>query len=185
MKIQCACGQVEGIVQNFPKNTPGRLVCYCDDCQNYLKHLHRDDLLNFAGGTELVPVYPQDLKITKGQDHLQCLRLTSKGMFRWYTSCCNTPICNTQPGFPWIGFNSCVYKGINLEKEVGPVRSSVYGMYASQTPPKGTSHKLKPKDMMAVLPFVIKGFILGKSKPSPFFKEDGKTPIKEPLVLKP
>lgn len=37
--------------------------------------------------------------------------------------------------------------------------------------------------MLSVMPFMLKGMLLGKAKPSPFFADDGVTPIVAPHVL--
>ena len=38
-EIQCQCGLFRARLKAFPGGTPGRLVCYCDDC--WLGRLHR------------------------------------------------------------------------------------------------------------------------------------------------
>lgn len=182
MIVECTCGEVQGSIENFPKHTPGRLVCYCNDCQKFLEKINRTDLLDECGGTEIIPVYPKDFKFIKGKDKLKCLRLTPKGLFRWYTSCCNTPFGNMTPGFPWIGLLNVVFKNTNITQELGKVRSRVCGKYATKTPPKGTPTNMNLGSVFAVGPYLLKGFILKKSIPSDFFEEDGKTPIVVPTI---
>jgi hypothetical protein len=45
---------------------------------------------------------PAHVKLGAGTDALRCLRLSDKGVLRWYTDCCRTPIGNTaaSPRFP-------------------------------------------------------------------------------------
>jgi hypothetical protein len=184
--IQCECGKFQAELTDFPKNSPGRLACYCDDCQTYLHYLGRADLLDSAGGTEVIPVYPAEFNILKGKEVLQCLRLSPNGLNRWYTTCCKTPIGNSRPKFPWVGLIHRVYNVKDpsfLEKTFGPVRSRIQGRFAKGTPPKGTSQKLTFKDFLAVFPFLLKGAVLGKSKNSPLFHRDGVTPIVTPKIL--
>lgn len=183
MRIKCSCGQVKAEIKNFPKNSPGRLVCYCDDCQKFLKQINRMELMDECGGSEIIPIYPTDLKIIEGKEKLQCLRLTSKGLFRWYTSCCQTPFGNIRAGFPWLGLLSEVYESSDLEK-LGPIRSRVAGKFALSPPPAGTPDNMKLKDIFVVAPFLIKGFLLKKSTPSIYFIEDNKTPIVNPQIVK-
>lgn len=182
MQIECTCGEVKAQVKNLPKASPGRLICYCDDCQNFLKSIGKENLLDYAGGTEIIPVYPKNFEITSGKEQLKCLRLSPKGLFRWYSSCCNTPFGNVQPGFPWLGLTSIVFKNTDLEKTFGPIRSRVCGKFATNTPPKGASDNFKLRDIFVVAPFLLKGFLFKKFKPSPYFKSDGKTPIIKPEV---
>jgi len=186
MNIQCECGKFEAELNAFPKNTPGRLKCYCDDCQSYLHHIKRADLLDSNGGTEVIPIYPADIRILKGQEQLKCARLSNKGMFRFFTACCNTPIANTRPNTPWVGVHRRVYvvKDPNkLDQTLGPIRSSIMGRFAKGTPPAGTPKTFNLKAFASVMPFILKGKIFKKFTPSPFFIEDGLTAIVDTHVL--
>jgi hypothetical protein len=184
MEIQCECGKFRAELTQFPKNTPGRLICYCDDCQAFLNYLKRSDLLDENGGTEIIPAYPADIKILEGKDVVQCVRLHSQGMYRFFAKCCNTPIVNTDPKRPWAGINRRMYTVKDphrLDRELGPVKTSIMGKYAKGTPPPGTPQTFDFKGMVTVMPFLIKGNILGKAKHSPFF-ENGQA-IATPKVL--
>lgn len=186
MDIQCECGRFRAKLKAFPHNTPGRLVCYCEDCQRYLHILGRSDLLDQNGGTEVIPAYPADIEIISGIDCLKCIRLTPAGIFRFSTHCCNTPIVNTKPCEPWAGFMRCVYMAYDpaqIEQVLGSVRSRIMGRHATGTPPSGTAQTFNLKSFFTVMPFVIKGKVLRKFKPSPFFAEDGVTPITPPQII--
>lgn len=186
MQIQCECGKFRAELTQLPKNTVGRSICYCDDCQAYLHHLGRADLLDSAGGTEIIPVYPSEYKIISGKEFLTCTMLSPKGMHRWSTTCCNTPVGNTRPKFPWVGVIHrafTVNDANSLEKTLGPIKSRIQGKFAKGIPPQGTSNKFTFKDFRAVIPFILKGFLTGKVKGSPFFETDGLTPIAKPKIL--
>ena len=184
MEIQCDCGKFRAELTQFPKNTPGRFICYCDDCQAFLNYLKRSDLLDKNGGTEIIPAYPADIKIIAGKDVITCVRLHSKGMYRFYTSCCQTPIGNTDPKSAWVGIIHQAYtrKDSNLpDRELGPVKCRMLGKYAKGTVPAGTPQTFDLKGLVTIMPFMIKGKIFGKAKPSPFF-ENGEA-IVTPKVL--
>lgn len=135
MEIQCDCGKFSAELTAFPQNTPGRLICYCDDCQKFLRYLKREDLLDKNGGTEIIPAYPADIKITAGKELAKCVRLYSKGMYRFFASCCQTPIANTDPLRPWAGIIHRMYTNKDstlLDRELGPVKSSIMGKYADR-----------------------------------------------------
>lgn len=187
MEIQCACGTLRVRLAAIPAHTPGRLVCYCDDCQTYLRHLGRADLLDANGGTEVVPTYPTDVSFLAGQEQLRCLRLSPRGTYRFYAACCQTPVANTRPDRPWAGFVRAMFtgggRGPAFEALLGPVKSRIMGRYAHGTPPEGTAQTFNAKAVATVLPFLIKGRLTGRAKPSPFFLADGHTPIVEPKVL--
>jgi len=169
MEIQCECGKFRAELTKFPKNTPGRLVCYCDDCQSYLHYLKRADLLDANGGTEIIPNYPADVKILAGKEFVKCTRVKPDGMFRFSTTCCNTRITNTRPGRPWAGFHRRMFSR-EVEGLLGPVKSSILGKYAKGTPPSGTPKTFNFKAMKLVFPYILKGIFLGKAKHSPFFE---------------
>ena len=70
-----------------------------------------------------------------------------------------------------------------LDQVLGPVRSRIMGRYAQGTPPMGTPEKFNLKAILTVMPFMLKGMLLGKSRPSPFFAEDTVTAVAVPYVL--
>lgn len=185
MKISCDCGSFVANLKSFPKNTPGRLVCYCDDCQAYARKLKRTDVLDLYGGTEVIPVYPKEIEVIQGLDKLKCYRLTKHGTYRWATSCCNSPIVNTRPGFPWAGIFHTAYTNQNPTalSELGEIKCRIYGKYALDGAPFIISEKIAFRDKLVVMPFIVKGKILGMGKKSPFFESDNLTPICEPEIL--
>ena len=186
MNIQCDCGSFEARLSGMPKNTPGRLVCYCDDCQVYLKRLGRAEILDTWGGTEIVPVYPNEFEIVKGFEHLQCNKIHSKGLERWSASCCNSPIGNTKVGFPWVGILNTAYQAKDPKnlKSLGDIKSRVMGKHKVGAPPFKVSEKMGLGDAFNVIPFILKGFFQKRFRGSPFYQADGVTPVKEPVYLR-
>lgn len=185
-QIRCSCGKFRAELTEFPKATPGRLQCYCDDCQLYMVQLGRTDLLGPSGVSEVIPTYPASFKIVAGQEHLKCTRLSANGMFRFSTTCCNSPVANTSPGTPWVGVMRSMYTQDDAqlpEKAVGNVRASIMGKFATGPVPAGVPAKMNFKGFVTVMPFMLKGFLGKKIMPSPFFKEDGKTPVVAPTIL--
>jgi hypothetical protein len=145
-------------------------MCYCDDCQKFLLQIGRADLLDAAGGTEIVPVYPADMQLVAGKEHLRCTRLTDKGMHRWSTTCCNAPVCNTQPGRAWLGMHRTMFSAAGpqfIERTLGGIRASIMGKFAWGPTPPGTPAKMDLKNALPVLPFILKGIVGGKAKPAP------------------
>ena len=94
--LKCSCGAMRGFVHDISSQRGHRTVCMCNDCQAYAHYLGQAiTVLDANGGTDVVPVAPANLEITQGIENLKCLRLTEKGMLRWYAGCCNTPIANS------------------------------------------------------------------------------------------
>ena len=185
MNISCDCGSFKARLKSFPKNTPGRLVCYCRDCQSFLHRIKRADVLNAFGGTEVIPAYPKEMELLSGAGNLKCYRLTPQGMYRWTAGCCNSPIANTRRNFPWGGIFYTAYTAHNPDalNELGDIKASIFGRDALQGAPGRISDKIVFREMLVVMPFVIKGKILKMHQASPFFESDGKVPISEPVIL--
>lgn len=185
MRISCDCKAFQAELTHFPTHSPGRLMCYCGDCQRFLEKLGREDLLDPYGGTEIVPVYPSEIRILQGQEHLLCNQLGPKGLFRWSTQCCNAPVGNSRARFPWFGILHSAYRAADPDclERLGPVRSRIFGRDARGAPPFAISDRIGFRDALTVLPFVLRGKIGGKHKRSPFFKADGISPIVAPRLL--
>ncbi len=183
--ISCDCGLFRARLTSFPEDSPGRLVCYCRDCQSFLRKINRTDVLDSYGGTEVIPVYPSDIEILQGQDQLKCNRLTAQGTSRWTASCCNSPIANTRAGIPWVGLFHTTFTAADRDalEKIGRVRSRIHGSDALAGAPYRISSKIAFGDMLVVMPFLLKGKILRKHRNSPFFEADDRTPISEPEVL--
>src|SRR5215204_4669214 len=100
-ELRCRCGEVHGSVTNAAPGAVNRVVCYCDDCQAFLHHLGCAELLDASGGTDIVQVAPAALAFDRGAERIAGLRLTPKGLYRWYADCCKTPLGNTlTPALP-------------------------------------------------------------------------------------
>lgn len=185
MQISCDCGEFKAELAAFPKNTPGRLACYCKDCQAYLNRIERSDVLDEYGGSEIIPVYPNELKILQGKESLKCYRLSRKGLFRWTAGCCNSPLFNTKPGFPWTGIFHTAYTNSDptVLQSLGAIKSRIFGRDATGQPPFKIANTLNVKAMLCVMPFVIKGKLLNKSRGSDLFESDELTPIVKPEIL--
>ncbi|MEL6182165.1 MAG: DUF6151 family protein, partial [Myxococcota bacterium] len=101
--VQCRCGQLRGGFQ--PSSRSQRVVCYCRTCQAFAHFLGRPELLDAQGGSHIVQSEPHTLRFHQGSEHLACMRLSDKGLLRWYASCCQTPLGNTPalPSFAFVG----------------------------------------------------------------------------------
>lgn len=159
----------------------------CDDCQSYAYYLKREeDILDANRGTEIFPVYPSQLKIETGFEHLSCVKLSLKGIFRWFTECCHTPVGNTSsPRMPYVGV---VHNFIDLseeekEKELGPVTLRIFAKFGKGPFPPGAHQKVPLRLMMTIAPFLIRGILLKKSLPNPFFDTASRSPTKEPRAV--
>jgi len=183
--LQCRCGTLQGYVS--PPDMAARAVCYCKDCQAFAHFLERPDdaVLNELGGTEIVAMLPKDVHFTQGLGALVCMSLSDRGLLRWYTSCCNTPIGNTPRDLKtsYVGLvHSCLAKRApSLQDSFGPVR-----MVLQTNSAKGKVKSTPVSNfvtLLTIMKSVIAARISGSYRNNPFFDKDSGTPIKQPRAL--
>ena len=185
IELSCRCGEVRGVVADPSPRTVNRVVCYCDDCQAFAHRLGRADLLDAHGGTDIVQVAPNALSFTQGQGRIAGVRLTPKGLFRWYAACCNTPVGNTlTPAVPFVGIAAQVFDGgaPGADTAFGKPVGAILGKYAVGEAPKGSTGFNLPLILRAIGK-VLGWRLRGKAYPHPFFKPAGNEPIYPLTVL--
>lgn len=181
IKLKCKCGNVEGVAKNVSPSSGNHLICMCDDCQVFAKYLKRDaDILDENGGTQIFQLTPSQVEITKGHDHIACLRLTEKGLMRWHTSCCKTPIGNSMGAkVPFIGVPTVFMETHN---SLGPIRAKMMGK-------KNDVGRTANSSNLSIFLFIVRGvfklgtwWLKGMQNPHPFYTLNHE-PIIEPRVL--
>ena len=182
--IQCQCGALKGELKRTGREL--RCVCYCKDCQAYACFLNREaEILDSAGGSDVVQTAPNQLRFTQGMNHLACMRLTDKGMLRWYASCCNTPIGNTPDShkMPFVGLlHNCLASTPEaLTAAFGPVVTYVNGQSSPSNPKPKDSGLLKA--IARVIQTMLKARLNGSYKQTPFFNADTGKPVLTAKVL--
>ena len=191
LTICCSCGALQGVAQGVSGKRGNHAICYCDDCQAFAHFLGRaQEILDPHGGTEIFQMSPARLVIETGADRLACMRLTPRGLFRWYVACCNTPIANTLPTnkVPFVGLiHLCVQRppeDPSLQAALGPIRARVHRRFARGDPtalPASTDS----------LPFMLLRFaglllmwrLRGDHRRTPFFEPNTGKAVAVPRVL--
>jgi hypothetical protein len=184
-ELRCRCGEVRGLLANASPRTVNRVICYCDDCQAFAHQLGRADLLDAHGGTDIVQVAPSCLKFVEGQDRIVGLRLTPDGLFRWYTSCCNTPMGNTvSPRIPFVGIVAQAFDDAAQRPDdvFGKPIGAILGKYAIGDAPAG-SKGIKLSLLVRAIRLVLGWRLRGQTWPHPFFRRDTREPIYPVSVL--
>jgi hypothetical protein len=185
-EFRCRCGQVRGIVSNASPRAGNRVVCYCDDCQAFVQWLGRADLLDAQGGTDVVQVAPATLTFVQGQQYIRGVRLTPKGLFRWYANCCNTPVGNTlSPSVPFVGIvASTLDHGTQQPDELfGEPVGGAFGKYALGGKPADAASRVTLPLLLRTLGKIFGWRLRGKAWPHPFFKREGGQPAYPVEVL--
>ena len=214
LSVTCGCGQYKATVDSEEQKKPTRLTCYCIDCQSYARHLGQAEVqLGANGGTDILQISPAQFSISAGQEHLNNLMLSPKGIYRWYASCCNTPICNTttKAEMPYVGLltnniskitmagkktsNNAAAKATNktlsdenrqahLDEALGPV---AFGVGAGEKHPISADWPVAKgfglKGTLGTLKNMARWRIRGDHKRSIFIDSDTGKPLVEPTLL--
>jgi len=182
--LRCQCGTIQGVVAD-PRNA-NHCVCYCRDCQAFAHFLGQaETVLDERGGSEIIQIPPKNLTFTQGREALACLRLTEKGLLRWYAGCCNTPIGNTL-ATPKISFIGLVHNCVDSREQ--PVDDS-FGPIRARVNPKGAKGDPKPEVvgqgpvLWWFITRVLRARLNGDYKRNPLFNPDTGKPVVIPRVL--
>ncbi|MHA6323496.1 DUF6151 family protein [Roseivivax sp. CAU 1753] len=177
LALSCSCDATRWVLA---RSMPGKLItCYCNGCQSYIRHLCRNDpdkaggLLSPEGGTLILQTLPDSLTIPRGADHLRALRMTSKGVVRWYAACCDTPVANTiaTPALPFVGM-------------VLPQGTEAFGRCRTHVHTNHAARPVRQRGMAAAAWGLIGRGIAARLRgqtASPFFAEG--TLVRQPEVL--
>lgn len=182
--LACRCGQLKGYVVCSGRENRG--ICYCTDCQSFAKYLGQEaTVLDQVGGTEIVQTLSEFVHITEGKDALRCIKLTERGILRWFTVCCKTPIANTPDNvnlaFVGLVHNCLEGQGHQHAESFGTIKMAAFTESAtSQLKPKSYG---VPSAMMRIVILLLKARIFGGYKKNPFFNLETGQAISPPKVL--
>ncbi len=191
LPIRCTCGTLCGVARGVSASRGNRVVCYCGDCQSFAHFLGRaGEILDARGGTDIFQTSPARVEITQGRERLACMRLTPKGLLRWYASCCSTPIGNTliTRALPFVGLIQMYADSGPAKRErdesLGPIRAHVNTGAAK---PDARGHKVRTSGALpSILRFArltLQARLRGDQKRSPFFDAGSGAPSVAPRVL--
>ena len=183
--LACRCGEVHGRVVRASPEAANHMLCYCDDCQAYLHHLGRTDLFDGHGGTDIVQVAPSALSFDRGVDRIVGLRLTPKGLYRWYASCCKTPLGNSfGPALPFIGLVVQTFDGGKERADAvfGRTLAAARGNFAVNGLPAATT-AIGPRLLLRAIRLMLGWKWRGQTWPHPYFDEATGKPARPILVL--
>jgi hypothetical protein len=177
-KLRCRCGEVTGKVSDASPSTLNRVICYCSDCQAFAHYLGRADLLDTHGGSDIVQVAPASVTLDRGTMRIAALRLSEKGPYRFYTSCCKTPVGNMAgPAIPFIGIVAQAFEGDARSRDelLGKPTGGIHGQDAVGTAPPGT-RKVRPRIMIRAIRLVLGWRLSGRAWPHPYFDRGANAP---------
>jgi len=186
LPLRCQCGQVRG---SADVSGPGmRAVCMCDDCQTFARFLDRPDVLDAHGGSDIYQMSPARITLREGKEQLRAMRLSPKGLIRFYTACCRTPIGNTVSGkMPFIGTLHSIVDhagdGRTRDEALGPPKHVIMGKFARGGMPKGAHAGFPLRAFPSIAGLLARNWLNDRNRPNPFFDAKTKQPVVEPRVL--
>jgi len=173
MNFSCECGSVAGEILNSEELVGLRFICMCKDCQNYAQFLGKaDQVLDKNGGTEGVPVFPKLFTFTRGFENVRGNKLTPEsGTFRWFSSCCNSPIANSLSSK--AGYIGLITQRLSLadRESLGPVYVRANGESGIPPLPLGTSQRFPLKWFFVIIRQICRMQLKGWKRPNPFFDD--------------
>lgn len=185
LALRCSCGSVRGVARGVAPGSINHCFCYCDDCQAFAHFLGRaDDVLDAHGGTEIAQMSQATVDLTAGADKIAAVRLTPKGLMRWYASCCNTPVGNTMAtsALPFVGVIRAFVDA--PPAALGPLRGRAFAKSAkggaAAVPKEGLPEALMVARVLAKL---LRWRLRGDHKRSAFFDATTGRPLAAPRVL--
>ena len=186
LTFRCSCGRVRGALHDLGPGRLNRAVCYCDDCQAFARWLGRQGIVDTHGGSDIVQVAQSQVSVSEGRDLLRSMRLSGKGMIRWYTDCCRSPAGNLMPSHrsPFVGIASASLdagEGRSLDDVVGKPAGSIFGRYAVGGCPPHVHPKVPASLVLPTARFLLGSLVRGGHVPSPYF--EGRRPVSAPRVL--
>jgi len=174
--LSCTCGSLTGTLKDVGPQCGTHIICHCDDCR--AAHNHLGHKMPADEGIDLYQTSPDKIKIDKGGENLGVLRLSPKGLMRWYAKCCDTPMFNTlaNPKMAFVGVQTAA---MDETSNLPPVKGRFHR--------KGADGKVKQEGMMRaggqLLSRMAKARLSGRWKDTPFFDSDNWSPVTEPTVL--
>lgn len=187
--LRCACGTIRGTALAVAPGAGNHVVCYCKDCQAFARFLGRPGITDEQGGTDIFQMAPGRVRITAGAEALACVRLSDKGLHRWYCRDCKTPLGNTVSArVPFVGL---IHSFMDPASD-GPARAAALGRPIVHAFPEGATGPLPrfpgdismPRFFARAARLMLTWLVTGVASPSPFFAGKG-APRCAPQVLTP
>ena len=187
IRLRCRCGKLQGELD--PGGVAARAICYCKDCQAFARFLEREGgtpgVLDAAGGTEVAAAMPGAVRFTGGLEHLGCMSLSPRGLYRWYATCCRTPVGNTPRNMttPYVGLvRACVDAPAGtLDRQLG--RSLILVETGSALAPVKPTPARTAWAVVRIGTMILRARVGGGYRNNPFFLPDGSAPLRPPHVV--
>lgn len=174
-KLRCDCGFFQAVLHDVNPKSGTHLRCHCADCRAGFRVLRPGAQTR---GIHLYQTDPDKVEIIAGPEYFECMQLSPNGIFRWYASCCNTPMFNTLKSAK-IPFASVFTETAEDPSVFGPI---VTEAHIKKSDGK-TVHKGMGKMVFRMLSRMISSKITGRWKETPFFLPPLYGPVFQPRLV--
>ncbi|MCB1364527.1 MAG: hypothetical protein KDK02_10415 [Rhodobacteraceae bacterium] len=175
LAFSCDCKAVRGHLQAGAAARGVHAVCYCRDCRAAELWLGRPDPA--PGPVDVFQTTPDMIRFQSGTDRLGLLRLSPKGLMRWYATCCNAPLFNTLAS-PRLPFAALHVARLDSPESVGPVR-----VHSFVPRPGGRSaHRGWGRMILRLVTGMGGARLSGRWRRTPFFDPDSGAPVAEATI---
>jgi hypothetical protein len=187
--LRCACGALHGRALSIAPSAGARIVCYCDDCQAFAHFLGRPGIADERGGTDIFQTAPARIRLEGGLDALACVRLSEKGMHRWFCRECKSPVGNTLgPKVPFVGVIHSFFDipaRSDRDRLLGPPLAHMLTRFAAGGPLPEDTRWRTARVIGRAMRLLATWWVTGAGSPSPFFDGQPRAPRVPPRVLSP
>lgn len=183
--FSCACGSVTGTLIDAGPTKGDHVVCHCNDCQNFARHLGAEGrILGNYGGTDLYQSRCAKMRLSKGAEKLACFHLTDKPTLRWFASCCRTPMFNSYANgrLPYITTLMANCDQSQVEAAIGPVIGHLFLPESASAMP-GVPRMSMIKLMQRFFGRMVRDLLAGDRRRSALFDPVTLLPISPPHRL--
>jgi hypothetical protein len=151
-------------------------ICHCDSCVRAQRHFGVD--ANQSDGVAVFQTTPDRFTIETGTETLGLARLTPKGSYRWFATCCNSQIgvSSTTPKFP---FFSPVQSIFSDPAALGKARTHAFVPQQGG----GQKHRRLMPAIVALMARSLSALTSGRWRSTPFFDVDTRQPVAASQVL--
>ncbi|WP_227285052.1 DUF6151 family protein [Boseongicola sp. H5] len=175
LRFSCTCGALTGHLVEASPRAGAHVICHCEDCRRTLAYYNIP--LPADEGVGLFQTNPDNIRIDTGRRYLGLMRLSPRGLFRWYATCCNTPLFNssTRPRFP---FSSVLTRNMVDTDPLGPVVGQVF----KRGPNGKTRHQGMGRLVAGMMLRTGSALVTGKWRQTPFFNIETGEPVATPVI---
>jgi len=173
IRFSCRCGKLSGALSGVRASEGTHVVCHCDYCRR------ANAAFGIPGtreaGVDLWQTTPDRIRIETGAEAMALMRLSSRGVFRWYAACCGTPMFNTMAG-PRLPFVGVLVDRLDDPAPLGPVVAQGF----VEGPDGKSRHVHGGRVVWRFLRRTARARLNGSWRKTPFFTMPDGTPVAPP-----